>query len=84
MARAGRWPLKDKQNKMQIGEGKGMSNTAASGNAVTTKFGGGYSSIYKTGLSADNSKGFGARLGGSVGVDIGSYSNWGDQQCECR
>jgi RHS repeat-associated protein len=64
--------------------GVGGSFTAASGNAVTTKVGGGYSSVSKTGLSVDNSKGFGARLGGSVGVDIGSYSNWGDQQCGCR
>jgi len=64
--------------------GVGGSFTAASGNAVTTKVGGGYSSFSITELSLDNGKGFGARLGGSVGVDIGSYSNWGEQQCGCR
>jgi RHS repeat-associated protein len=64
--------------------GIGRSFTAASGNAVTHKVGGGYSSASKSGLSVDNGKSIGARFGGSVGVDIGSYSNWGDQQCGCQ
>lgn len=64
--------------------GIGGSFTGASGNAVTTKVGGGYTSVSTTGLSMDHAKGFGARAGASVGVDIGSYSNWGDHQCGCQ
>jgi len=47
----------------------------SSGNAVTTPVGGGYTSITDSGF-VGNDRGIGIRLGASVGVDIGSYSNW--------
>ena len=44
---------------------------------MTHKVGGGYTSVSQMQLGADGKLGFGLRLGGSIGVDIGSYTNWG-------
>jgi RHS repeat-associated protein len=55
----------------------GGAFTGASGNAITDRVGGGYTSISQMQLGADRGVGFGLRLGGSIGVDIGSYTNWG-------
>ena len=55
--------------------GVGVSGTVASGNAVTTPQGGGYTSLTDlSGLS--NSRNIGIRAGISAGVDLGSYTNW--------
>jgi uncharacterized protein RhaS with RHS repeats len=55
----------------------GGAFTGASGNAITDKVGGGYTSISQMQMGADGKAGFGLRLGASIGVDIGSYTNWG-------
>jgi len=57
----------------QVGVGGGFK--IASGNAVTTPIGGGYVLGTDSVLFGDN-RSIGIKLGASVGVDIGSYSNW--------
>jgi len=49
----------------------------ASGNAVTTPVGGNFASGSLSTLSTDGKWAFGIKAGASMGVDIGSYSNWG-------
>ncbi len=55
--------------------GIGRSITGYSGNAVTTPYGGGYVSDSSE-IVGGRSIGFGFRGGATVGVEIGSYSNW--------
>ena len=47
----------------------------ATGNAITTPVGGGFISVTDSG-SIGGSRGVGLRLGASMGVDVGSHSNW--------
>jgi len=72
---------------------RSVSFVGSSGNAFVdygpqTRYGtpGGYSRISGYGMEADNSppsRRIGARAGFSVGVEIGSYSNWG-KSCGCK
>jgi uncharacterized protein RhaS with RHS repeats len=62
--------------------GIGGSVTGAAGNMFTHKVGGGYKEYSFTDFSMDNSKGLGARLSASLGVDFGGYFNRED--CECQ
>jgi len=55
--------------------GLGRSFTGASGNAITTPYGGGYASDSAE-FTGGRSIGFGFRGGATVGVEVGSYSNW--------
>lgn len=58
--------------------GSGASFTAATGNAVTTKNGGGYTSGSGTAQFGWNpNAGFGVRGELLVGAEFGSYSSWG-------
>jgi len=56
----------------------GGSATAASGNAITDKVGGGYASVSQSEWGFDGTNGIGIRAGASVAAEFGSYTNWGD------
>mgnify|MGYP006952617544 CR=1 FL=1 len=63
----------------------GRSFTGASGNAITTRVGGGYTQISGNTVSGEKGNGVGGRLEASVGVEIGSCSNWGSgNSCQCQ
>jgi RHS repeat-associated protein len=55
----------------------GGAATMAAGNAITDKVGGGFTSISPFQWGFDGANSVGLRLGASMGVDIGSYTNWG-------
>lgn len=54
--------------------GIGGSFAVATGNAITTPVGGGFTSVTDSGLIS-GSRGVALRLGTSMGIEVGSYSN---------
>ena len=62
----------------------GATGQGSSGNAVTTPQGGGFTTGSVSGLSSDGKWAFGFKFGGSVGVDIGGYTNWGRDTNQCK
>jgi RHS repeat-associated protein len=55
--------------------GYGASGSVVTGNAVTTKQGGGYVELSDSGLITNHNN-YGGRIGFSTGAEFGSYTNW--------
>jgi len=55
--------------------GVGGSFTGSSGNAFTTSYGGGFTTASPEIIGGPGT-GLGARVGATIGVEVGSYTNW--------